>query len=356
MVNEADKKRAQQLVDEALQQYSLAKSKQERRQWAEALLPLLEQAFSLDPDNYKAWAGRGTAKSQLGDLEGVIEDFTKALEINPDNDATWVSRGVVKIELGNYQGAIEDLDKAIELNSDNDDAWNNRGAAKYRIGEFDGAISDFRKAIALNPKNAAAIRNLEAADIALVSQKYAEKPQQDKNKYHNRLEERAKSHKKKFEALNKRRWWLFIFIITIIFIFIVMFAIFFYCYVDGGSDSPLRQAIGELNFFTLWPYFMLMFVCLMPFFVMLRLNIQDAKRELILKEHFDGRYIVELYLEQFFSAEQDRRNFAEKYISYWMHNNPSETLLRLDKKSSDQSDAAHIDIMRELIRSQNTPS
>ena len=124
----------------------------------------------------------------------------------------------------------------------------------------------------------------------------------------------------------------------------------------GGGDSPLRQAIGELNFFTLWPYFMLMFVCLMPFFVMLRLNIQDAKRELILKEDFEGRYIVELYLERFFSAEHDRRNFAEKYISYWMHNNPSETLLRLDKKSSDQSDAAHIDIMRELIRSQNTPS
>ena len=48
----------------------------------------------------------------------------------------------------------------------------------------------------------------------------------------------------------------------------------------------------------------------MPFFVMLRLNIQDAKKELILKEDFDGWYIVELYLERYFSAEQDRRDFA----------------------------------------------
>ena len=75
MANEADKKRAQHLVVEAAKQYSLAKSKHEKRQWAVAHLPLLEQAISLDPNNYNARAGRGTAKSQLGDLEGAITDF-----------------------------------------------------------------------------------------------------------------------------------------------------------------------------------------------------------------------------------------------------------------------------------------
>lgn len=231
MATKADKKRAQQLVNEALKQYIKANSQQELGQWVETHLPLLEQAISLDPDNYKAWAGRGTAKSQLGDLEGAIADYTVALEINPENDVT----------------------------------FSLRGAEKYHIGEFEGAISDFRKALELNPKNDAARQNLEAAEIAQASHKNAEKPQQDKNKYHANLKIRAKSHKKKFEALNKKRTCLFLLIIIIIIIFIVMFARFFYCYVYGGSDSPLRQAIGELNFFTLWPYFMFMFVCLMPF-------------------------------------------------------------------------------------------
>jgi len=248
------------------------------------------------------------------------------------------------------------LEQAISLNPDNDAAWNLCGVVKSQLGDHEGGIEYFTKALEINPENDATRQNLEATEIAFASHQNAKKPQQEKEEYHEHLRKRARNHKLIFYFLIMLRWLLFICIITIIFAFIVLFAILFLLYVYGGSDSPLRQAIGELNFFTLWPYFMLMFICLMPFFVMLRLNIQDAKRELILEEDFEGRYIVELYLERFFSAEHDRRNFAEKYISYWMHNNPSETLLRLDKKSSDQSDAAHIDIMRELIRSQNTPS
>jgi len=322
MANEADKKQAQQLAVEAEKQYIKAKLKHEKRQWAETHLPLLDQAIKLDRNNDTAWRVRGLAKIELENLQGAIANFNKAIQRNPNSDA----------------------------------AWSSRGLAKYRKGEFEGAISDIRKALEHNPENDATRQNLEATEIAFASHENAKKPQQEKEEYHEHLRKRARNHKLIFYFLIMLRWLLFICIITIIFAFIVLFAILFLLYVYGGSDSPLRQAIGELNFFTLWPYFMLMFICLMPFFVMLRLNIQDAKRELILEEDFEGRYIVELYLERFFSAEHDRRNFAEKYISYWMHNNPSETLLRLDKKSSDQSDAAHIDIMRELIRSQNTPS
>ena len=248
------------------------------------------------------------------------------------------------------------LEQAISLNPDNDAAWNLCGVAKSQLGDHEGGIEYFTKALEINPENDATRQNLEATEIAFASHENAKKPQQEKEEYHEHLRKRARNHKLIFYFLIMLRWLLFICIITIIFAFIVLFAIFFSYMFMVGVIPPLRQAIGELNFFTLWPYFMLMFVCLMPFFVMLRLNIQDAKRELILKEDFEGRYIVELYLDRFFSAEHDRRNFAKKYISYWMHNNPSETLLRLDKKSSDQSDAAHIDIMRELIHSQKPPS
>jgi len=141
----------------------------------------------------------------------------------------------------------------------------------------------------------------------------------------------------------------------IIIAFITVFILFFLSnvFIENGD---IRHAFDGLSFLTTWPFFIFMFTSLSLLIVKLRLNIKDSKRELILKEDFNGRLIVEHYLERFFSADEDRRHFAEKYISYWMHNNPSETLLRLEKKASDQSDAAQIDIMRELIRTQNTPS
>ncbi len=268
----------------------------------------------------------------------------------------WSNRGLARHESGDYRGAIADYTAAIELTPDSAFMWNNQGFAKYHLGQNEEAITDYKEAIRLNPKNKTVISNLQAAEIALISHKKADETFKDEEEHHKRLKKRAEEHKQHYEALIKERKALFNSIRWIIIIFIVLFGIFFYCYVYGGSDFALRQAIGELNFFTLWPYYMFMFVSLMPSVVMLRLNIQDAKRELILKEDFEGRYIVELYLERFFSSEPDHRKFAEKYISYWMHNNPSETLLRLDKKSSDQSDAAHIDIIRELIRNQKPPS
>jgi tetratricopeptide (TPR) repeat protein len=122
MATEADKKRAQQIVDEALQQHHKAKSKHEKRQWAETHLPLLEQAISLDPDNYKAWAGRGTAKSQLGDLEGAISDFRKAIEINPENDAIRCSLQAAEIALASHNNPSETLLRLDKKSSDQSDA------------------------------------------------------------------------------------------------------------------------------------------------------------------------------------------------------------------------------------------
>lgn len=317
-----EEKRAQKLVDEAEKRYLEAKSKEERRQWAETQLSRMDVAISLDPDN----------------------------------DGAWDVRGVAKLELGDYQGAIDDCTKAIELNPKNDMAWNNRGSAKYHLSEYQEAITYYKEALRLNPNDEAVRRNLQAAEIAFASHESAKKLQENKKIHHKRLDERAESHQQNYEALIKEREALFNSITSIIIIFITMFIIIFYCYILGGEDYPIRNAIGDLNFLTLWPYFILLFISLSPLVLKLRLNIQDTKRELVLKEDFYGRYIVEVYLDRFFSAEKDRRQFTEKYISYWMHNNPSETLLRLDKKSPDQSDAAQIDIMRELIRSQNTPS
>ena len=197
MATKADKKRAQELAEKALQEYLKAKTEQEQRQWAETHLPLLDEAISLVPENDSAWNNWGFAKNTLGDIHGAIADFTRS----------------------------------IELNAKNDTAWNNRGFAKYHLGQNEEAITDYKEAIRLNPKNKTVISNLQAAEIALISHKKADETFKDEEEHHERLEERAEEHKQNYDALIKERKSLFNWIRWIIIAFIAVFVVFFLFYV-----------------------------------------------------------------------------------------------------------------------------
>lgn len=50
MASKADQKKAQALLDAAGKHFLEAKTEQERRQWAETHLPMLDEAISLDPN------------------------------------------------------------------------------------------------------------------------------------------------------------------------------------------------------------------------------------------------------------------------------------------------------------------
>ncbi|MGL4392683.1 MAG: tetratricopeptide repeat protein [Fusobacteriaceae bacterium] len=59
--------------------------------------------------------------------------------------------GLEKYSSGNMEGAIDDFTRAIQIKPNSFDAYYNRGLAKYLKSNFDGAISDFEKAIEINP-------------------------------------------------------------------------------------------------------------------------------------------------------------------------------------------------------------
>jgi tetratricopeptide (TPR) repeat protein len=62
-----------------------------------------------------AYTQRGNEKSDNGDFEGAIDDYTKAIEIAPDIDYYYCRRGELKVKLKFYKEAIDDYTKAIEL-------------------------------------------------------------------------------------------------------------------------------------------------------------------------------------------------------------------------------------------------
>jgi tetratricopeptide (TPR) repeat protein len=94
---------------------------------------------------------RGVVKSQKGDVEGAIADYTTAIELNPRFVEAYNNRAGARYEKGEVDAAIVDYTKAIDLDSNCESAWFGRGFARGSMGDWDGAIADYSEAIDLKP-------------------------------------------------------------------------------------------------------------------------------------------------------------------------------------------------------------
>ena len=93
------------------------------------------------------WLNSGVAKTNRGDWQGAIADFTKVIEIYPRYAVAYYNRGLAKDYLKDYRGAIADYTKAIEYNPNYAYAYSNRGNIKGELKDHLGAINDYTKAI-----------------------------------------------------------------------------------------------------------------------------------------------------------------------------------------------------------------
>ena len=73
------------------------------------------KAIKVKTDQPKAFYCRGTAKYQLEDYRGAVDDFTKAIECKPDFSNAYVNRAWAYFMLGSKAEAIQDLHRAQEL-------------------------------------------------------------------------------------------------------------------------------------------------------------------------------------------------------------------------------------------------
>ena len=93
---------------------------------------------------------RANEKSEKGDYEGAIADYTKVIELN-NSPFAYYDRGIAKIKLNDFHGALLDLNMAIEINPNYADAYYARGSSKSDLKDYDGAISDYTQSIKINP-------------------------------------------------------------------------------------------------------------------------------------------------------------------------------------------------------------
>ncbi len=69
-------------------------------------------------------------------------------------------RAYAKSELGDMQGAITDYSQAIAVNPSSADSYSNRAKIRFKTGKIDGAISDIRSALRINPDDGLALFDL----------------------------------------------------------------------------------------------------------------------------------------------------------------------------------------------------
>lgn len=119
---------------------------------SEAAITSFDKVLRLNPDNDRAWNGRGVALGKLGSTEEAIVSFDKALQLNPDNDRAWHNRGIALQNLNLYKEAINSFDKVLQINPKRDSTWYNRGIALGKLGYHKEAIDSFDKALQISPE------------------------------------------------------------------------------------------------------------------------------------------------------------------------------------------------------------
>lgn len=115
----------------------------------EQALMLYNKVIEIDSKFYKAYNNRGVCKSDKGDYQGAIEDYSISISIFSNSNA-YCNRGNCYRRIKKYDLAMADLNIALTLDNDNSAARENRAILKATMDRHQDAILDFNKAISLS--------------------------------------------------------------------------------------------------------------------------------------------------------------------------------------------------------------
>ena len=96
------------------------------------------------------------AKSAYGsaDYTKAIKLSTDALKVNSKHAKAWALRGKAKKDMGDVDGAMSDLNKALTIDSKLGEAYFNRAQVHEIMGEMNEAAADYKKGCASGYKTA----------------------------------------------------------------------------------------------------------------------------------------------------------------------------------------------------------
>jgi serine/threonine protein kinase len=160
-----------------------------QQQYSQAL-HAYEDALNMDPLNFHAWNGKGTALYSQGNYKRAYDAYQRATEIDPENPVVWVSAGLAlnrlkrfsqslvhferalsidqsyvpawngradaQLDMNMPEDAIESYEMALHYDQHSFQAWNGLGNARSTLRDYAGAIEAYERALLANPRSAVA--------------------------------------------------------------------------------------------------------------------------------------------------------------------------------------------------------
>ena len=113
-----------------------------------------DEAIQMEPENPKAWFGRGAALAKLQQLEAAIVAYEKAIQIKPDFSEAWFGKGAALAKLQQLEAAIAAYEKATQVKPDFFLAWFGRARSYALQGNLESMLESLQQALQLNHEKA----------------------------------------------------------------------------------------------------------------------------------------------------------------------------------------------------------
>lgn len=112
-----------------------------------------ENDLSDDLSNSDAtWFQLGTSQLEAGSWEAAIRNFEQALQGNPEDCKAWCGKGQALVQLERYEAAIDCYDQALNLSPSDPKIWALHGKTLGTLSRYREAITSYETALNLQRK------------------------------------------------------------------------------------------------------------------------------------------------------------------------------------------------------------
>lgn len=122
-----------------------------------------DRALQSEPDNPRAWFGRGATLAKLQQMEGAIAAYDRAVQAKPDFSEAWFGRGAALAKLQQLDRAIGAYDQAVQSKPDFLLAWLGKARCHALQGNLELTLESLKQAIQLNPEKSKAVAKTDPA-------------------------------------------------------------------------------------------------------------------------------------------------------------------------------------------------
>ncbi len=124
-----------------------------RQQQYSQALHAYEDALNMDPLNFHAWNGKGTALYSQGNYKRAYDAYQRATEIDAENPVVWVSAGLALNRLKRFSQSLVHFERALGIDQAHVPAWNGKADAQLDMNMPEEAIESYGMALHYDPQS-----------------------------------------------------------------------------------------------------------------------------------------------------------------------------------------------------------